>query len=182
MDIYKSFYQLAIPHYDAILGIPFFENEEAILNMVNKTVRTKHGTVALENNEELGVIQVATISRRRLKAMVRRDDIDSLYLGMTRLVDEDSEPTESPTEPAWVRKEYGDIFLDGLPPGLPPKRAVDHQIPLIQGLPPPFKGIFRLSQQELHELKKQVEQLLDEGKRAFQFLQNCWRSRCNQNC
>jgi hypothetical protein len=31
-------------------------------------------------------------------------------------------------------------------------------------MPPPFKGIFRLSQMELRELKKQLDQLLIEGK------------------
>ena len=47
---------------------------------------------------------------------------------------------------------------------MPPERAIDHQIPLLPDMPPPFKGIFRLSQMELRELKKQLDQLLAEGK------------------
>ena len=47
---------------------------------------------------------------------------------------------------------------------MPPTRAVDHRIPLLPDMPPPFKGIFRLSQMELNELKKQLDQLLAEGK------------------
>ena len=64
----------------------------------------------------------------------------------------------------WIHKEFGDIFLDGLPPGNPPSRKVEHEIPLYPNLPPPFKGIFRLSQAELQELRTQLQQLLKDGK------------------
>jgi hypothetical protein len=45
-----------------------------------------------------------------------------------------------------------------------PTRSVDHQIPLKPDMPPPFRGIFRLSQLELYELKQQLDQLLRDGK------------------
>jgi hypothetical protein len=35
--------------------------------------------------------------------------------------------------------------------------------PLKSDMPPPFKGMFRLSQYELHELKQQLDQLLRDG-------------------
>ena len=60
--------------------------------------------------------------------------------------------------------EYGKAFADELPPGLPPSRTVDHQIPLLSDMPPPFKGIFRLSQMELQVLKDTLDKLLKEGK------------------
>ena len=66
--------------------------------------------------------------------------------------------------PEWIEKEHGEIFQEGLPPGMPPTRTVDHQIPLKANMPPPFKGIFRLSLFELQELKKQLDQLLKDGK------------------
>ena len=43
---------------------------------------------------------------------------------------------------------------------------MDHEIPLKPDMPPPFKGIFRLSQLELRELKQQLDQLLRERKRS----------------
>src|SRR5271169_6556717 len=63
-----------------------------------------------------------------------------------------------------ILKEYADIFLEGLPPGNPPSRKVEHEIPLYPNLPPPFKGIFRLSQAELQELRTQLQQLLKDSK------------------
>src|SRR5437762_1588455 len=47
---------------------------------------------------------------------------------------------------------------------MPPVRSVDHEIPLKPDMPPPFRGIFRLSQYELRELKQQLDQLLKDGK------------------
>jgi Reverse transcriptase (RNA-dependent DNA polymerase) len=47
---------------------------------------------------------------------------------------------------------------------MPPTRSVDHHIPLKPDMPPPFRGIFRLSQLELRELKPQLDQLLRDGK------------------
>ena len=47
---------------------------------------------------------------------------------------------------------------------MPLVRSVDHEIPLKPDMPPSFKGIFRLSQLELRELKQQLDQLLRDGK------------------
>ena len=68
------------------------------------------------------------------------------------------------TTPDWIKDEYSDVFLDGLPPGIPPERKVIHEIPLYPDSPPQFRGIFRLSQLELQELRKQLSQLLKDGK------------------
>ena len=43
-------------------------------------------------------------------------------------------------------------------------RSVDHEISLKPDMPSPFKGIFRLSQFELRELKQQLDQLLRDDK------------------
>ena len=66
--------------------------------------------------------------------------------------------------PEWIRKDYGTVLKEELSPQMPPIRSVDHEIPLKPDMPPPFKGIFRLSQYELRELKQQLDQLLRDGK------------------
>ena len=58
---------------------------------------------------------------------------------------------------------FGDVFPDELPPGLPPKREVDHRIELFPGANPPSRPTFRLSATELAELKKQLEELTKAG-------------------
>mgnify|MGYP006280086663 CR=1 FL=1 len=72
-----------------------------------------------------------------------------------------SEP--SPLNPAAdLLKEFADVFPSDLP-GLPPQRDIDHHIDLEPGHPPPARPIYRLSYKELAELKKQINELLDQG-------------------
>ena len=60
-------------------------------------------------------------------------------------------------------EEYKDVFPEELPEGLPPSRGVDHAIELEQGTTPPFKQVYRLSQEELNALRLQLNELLKKG-------------------
>lgn len=62
-----------------------------------------------------------------------------------------------------VVEEYRDVFPDELPPGLPPRREVDHKIELTPGAQPTSRPTFRMSAWELSELKKQLEELTKSG-------------------
>jgi Reverse transcriptase (RNA-dependent DNA polymerase) len=130
------------------------------------------------NNEQKMTTRIETILRQKLKSLARRNQLDELYLCRVEVAKVDSweTPKSAPVEtktsgtsqttlPKWIQQEYADIFLEGLPPGLPPPRNVDHQIPLKDlNSVPPFKGIFRLSQLELQELRRQLDILLKDGK------------------
>ena len=59
--------------------------------------------------------------------------------------------------------EYHDVFPEELPAGLPPERSIDHKIELIPGSSPTNRSIFRLSQDELREVREQLKELLDKG-------------------
>jgi hypothetical protein len=63
-----------------------------------------------------------------------------------------------------ILKEYEDVFPKELPPGLPPRREVDHRITLKPGAVPISRSPPRLSPPELVELKKQLTELLQSGK------------------
>ena len=58
--------------------------------------------------------------------------------------------------------EYEDIFLDELP-GLPPHKDVDFVIELHLGTSPISMTLHKMALVELHELKVQVQELLDKG-------------------
>ena len=62
-----------------------------------------------------------------------------------------------------ILEEYKDVFPDKLPYGPPPKRIVDHEIETAPGEAPPHKSPYRLSVAELDELKRQINNLLDQG-------------------
>ena len=64
---------------------------------------------------------------------------------------------------AELLKQYDDLFPEDLPPGLPPKREVDHKIELLPGTRPPSRPTYHMSAAELAELKKQLDELLAAG-------------------
>ncbi|KAL0394918.1 UNVERIFIED_CONTAM: RNA-directed DNA polymerase [Sesamum latifolium] len=60
-------------------------------------------------------------------------------------------------------KEFEDVMPDELPRKLPPKRAVDYRIELVYGTKPAARAPYRMSQPELVELRKQLQDMLESG-------------------
>ncbi|KAK1686551.1 hypothetical protein QYE76_047399 [Lolium multiflorum] len=60
-------------------------------------------------------------------------------------------------------KEFGDVFPDEVPAGLPPLRGIEHQIDLIPGASLPNRAPYRTNPEETKEIQKQVQALLDKG-------------------
>jgi hypothetical protein len=57
-------------------------------------------------------------------------------------------------------QEYEDVFPDEVPPGLPPKRGIEHQIDLVSGASLPNRAAYRTNPEET---KQQVEELIKKG-------------------
>jgi hypothetical protein len=60
-------------------------------------------------------------------------------------------------------EEFPDVMPEELPEDLPPRRRVDHAIEVVSGVAPPAKAPYRMSHEELKELKVQLEELLAKG-------------------
>src|SRR5579862_1049087 len=155
----KALYVLPLPSCDAIFGMPF-------LNDKKLTTNSEQGTVSIDDmmlplTKDLNEpIQISLISRSQFKAEFQRNVVSELYLATIKI----AKKNKLSEFPNWIKKEFSDIFLDGLPPGMPPKRKVVHDIPLYPDSLPQFRGIFHLSQMELQELRKQLDGLLRDGK------------------
>src|SRR5438105_3958051 len=61
-----------------------------------------------------------------------------------------------------VVREYPDVFPEDLP-GLPPDRAVEFSIELLPGTAPIFHKPYKMSSNDLAEMKVQFQELLDKG-------------------
>ncbi|XP_044947533.1 uncharacterized protein LOC123396757 [Hordeum vulgare subsp. vulgare] len=61
------------------------------------------------------------------------------------------------------RHEFGDVFPEEVPAGLPPLRGIEHQIDLIPGATLPNRAPYRTNPEEMKEIQKQVQALLDKG-------------------
>nr|ABA94359.1 retrotransposon protein, putative, Ty3-gypsy subclass [Oryza sativa Japonica Group] len=61
-----------------------------------------------------------------------------------------------------IVREYPDVFPDDLP-GMPPKRDIEFRIDLAPGTTPIHKRPYRMAANELAEVKRQVDDLLQKG-------------------
>ena len=156
----KASYVLPLPSCDAIFGMPFLNGRKLVIYPEKGIVTLDDIEFPLVKDHDDERPCISMISRSRLKAEIRKNEITELYLATAKITNELS----NTTTPDWIKDEYSDIFLDGLPPDRPPERKAVHEIPLHPDSPPQFRGIFRLSQVELQELRKQLSQLLKDGK------------------
>src|SRR5208282_1347206 len=149
--------------YDAIFGMPFLNSRKLI-------IYPEKGIIILDDMEFSLVKDhdefpcVSTISRSRLKAEIRKNEIIELYLAITKITNEPSNTMFNTTTPDWIKNEFSDIFLDRLSPDKSFEQKAVHEILLHPDSSSQFRGIFRLSQVELQELRKQLSQLLKDGK------------------
>jgi len=79
-----------------------------------------------------------------------------------REINDDSPEQSSPvTIP--LLKEFADVFSEELPDSLPPMRDIQHVIDLIPGSSIPNLPHYRINPAEHAELKRQVDELLNNG-------------------
>lgn len=58
-------------------------------------------------------------------------------------------------------QEFADVYLDELPPRLPPLRKIKHHIDLIPGAPLPNKAPYRVKPDETKEIQRQVQHIME---------------------
>ena len=73
------------------------------------------------------------------------------------------EELELPSSMISLLKEFGDVFPNEIPTGLPPIRGIEHQIDFVLGAAIPNRPAYRSNPEETQELQKQVSDLLDKG-------------------
>jgi hypothetical protein len=61
-----------------------------------------------------------------------------------------------------ILQEYMDVFPSEIP-GMPPQRDIDFRIDLVPGAEPISRAPYRMTTQELSELRLQLEDLLSKG-------------------
>ncbi|XP_071726871.1 uncharacterized protein [Rutidosis leptorrhynchoides] len=74
-----------------------------------------------------------------------------------------AEVTEVPTVIQPLLTEFGDVFPEDIPAGLPLMREIQHCIDFVPGSFIPNKPAYRLNPKEFEELQRQVTELLNKG-------------------
>jgi hypothetical protein len=154
---------------DCILGMEFITQNNVLIEGHNRLVRipSKSGIVQVKAHE-LPCVGGPTIHFMLGKAW-ERECVGNFGMMCIMRVLEEYEPKEATklvTSAKCIKQvleEFSDVMPEELPEDLPPKRRVDHAIEVMPGVAPPAKAPYRMSHEELKELKVQLEKLLTKG-------------------
>lgn len=153
---------LPIAGYDVILGRswlkrvrPFFTWDTGY-TVIKSKGRTYRIPPAATDSPSL----IALVSGIQY-AKTRSQD-DEIYLVAAPKDSPPEQPALDPRAQALL-KEFADVFPKELPKQLPPSRTVDFEIELEPGHSPPSRPTYRLTSEELAELKSTLDDLLDKG-------------------
>ena len=168
-----------------ILGILWLSKENPHIKWTQSTVvvNKDHQWISLPLAKPLQsnpVHLVNKISANQANQMLKRKEVERAFLGIIRLVQEESKGMDAPEEctttkkPKWdqalpsliraVLEEFDDVFPQDLPLGLPPVReGQEFKIDLEDEVPPVHRPLYKMSPFELEEAKKQIESMLEHG-------------------
>lgn len=161
-------YAMPLKHHDVILGKSWLSANNPAINWTDHSLTiamgehtlTLKGDQCQSTHEDGGLLSNIQFS----KAM---ENGEEGFLAIVRTMGQDNQEGElinsHTQELRSLLSEFQDVFPDKLPDGLPPTREVDHKIELEPGYSPPSKPTYRMSYEELRELKKQLQDLLDQG-------------------
>ena len=177
--------------YDAILGMAWLHRYNPTINWKTGAITIVHGatshtlkpTVPSSNSpsRSLAAASLNIITGKQLEKQKRLGLIDYACLvypqtihaaagSLSSISSSSSSSSTASSEPQQMTAmrskllaRFSHVFPDELPAGLPPTREVDHKIELVPGAVPPSRPTFRLSESELVELKKQLDELVKAG-------------------
>jgi hypothetical protein len=154
---------------DCILGMEFITQNNVLIKRHNRLVRipSKSGIVWVKAHE-LPCVGGPSIHFMLGKAWEKECVRGYGMMCVMRVLDE-FEPEEATKLVTFAKcikqvlEEFPDVMPEELPEDLPSRRQVDHAIEVIPGVEPPTKAPYRMSHEELKELKVQLEELLAKG-------------------
>jgi hypothetical protein len=139
----------------------WLEKHNPHIDWVEKTLtmQTSEGEKFLQGHRN-HQIQCAAISADELATICRQGSV--AHLIHVYSLNEDARTEEiTPAEIQSVIAQFSEVFEE--PTGLPPRRACDHKIPLIQGAQPVNTRAYRHKPELKSEIDKQVQELLEAG-------------------
>ena len=155
---------------DVVLGMDWLEYSNPKVDWVRKTLTFGSTVVhcgksrsALSSEYPTYLASVKQCKRMiaqgmepQLVVMRNVSDTKVVPVPLSSLSDDRCPPSVRP-----LLSKFADVF--DKPQGLPPARPIKHTIPLDPGAPTPARMPYRMSPQELEELKRQLTELVDKG-------------------
>jgi hypothetical protein len=159
----------ALGGMDCILGMEFITQNNVLIEGHNRLVRipSKSGIVKVKAHE-MPCVGGPTIHFMLGKTWERDRVGGHGMLCAMRVLDEyePKEATKLVTSTKCIKQileEFSNVMPKELREDLPSRRRIDHAIKVVLGVAPPAKAPYRMSHEELKELKVQLEELLAKG-------------------
>ena len=142
-----------MPKFDVILWMDWLTTYKVVIDCERRRVTAymQDGTRMVFQGDKHDILPQTVYESRCQGQLVG-------WLASLTLEDEERPDLDLPR----VVYEYVDVFPDELP-GLPPQRVVDFGIELHPSTSPISMTLHRMAPVELHELKVQLQELLDKG-------------------
>ncbi|KAL2243599.1 UNVERIFIED_CONTAM: Transposon Tf2-12 polyprotein [Sesamum indicum] len=148
---------LDLKEFDVILGMDWLAQHKAIVDCYKKEVMIecsgKSKIILVGDRQVVPICVISAMEARRLM-------LEGCEAYLAHVVD--TEKVNPTLEEIPVVRDFPEVFPDDLP-GLPPHREVDFAIETLPGVAPISIAPYRMAPVELHELKKQIEELLGKG-------------------
>ena len=172
--VYKSNWLVANCRYDVLLGMPWHVSSNPDTNYKHRIVKVGshvlHPIVTLPKEK----VEVQSISVKKFRSLLssKRNKDDTQIFQLVPQVNSSELMTSRKTDfqvprnmkLQMVLDRYSTVFREELPPGLPPKRFVDHEIETDKDSKPPHRSLYQLSPVELRATKDYVKNLIEKGK------------------
>jgi hypothetical protein len=118
------------------------KHSEGVLPKSNKTPQ-------LQRTEHKGKEGLVMMARRvDLKELSEPNAVFYVLLYKDNFLVTNDLPPTLPSVVFDVLQDYEDVFLEEVPPGLPPKRGIEHQIDLVPGASLPNRAAYRTNPEE----------------------------------
>lgn len=150
---------IPIKGFGVILGRSWLRSVKPTFNWDNgiTTIKSKGRTYSVPPAKITSMSVIAVISAAQYSKL--RKPADMIYLVTTTA---DKTGSHDPRVTSLLA-EFKDVFPDQLPKSLPPSRAVDFEIEVTPGHTPPSRPTYRLTSEELAELKSTLDDMLSRG-------------------
>jgi hypothetical protein len=121
-------------------------------------------TPQLQRTQKLGKQGLVMMARKGdLKELSEPNAKFFVLLYKDTLFASNTLPSTLPSVVFDVLQDFEDVFPDEVPPGLPAKRGIEHQIDLVPGASLPNRAAYRTNTEETKEIQRQVEDLIKKG-------------------
>ncbi len=147
--------------------MPWHADVNPKINYADKTIlldgKILHGySSALENHQKAEVTSISVKKFRRVRWQENRAFVFGIrQMNNIGAVDNDGRGTVEDKRLQSILGDFDDVFRADLPPGLPLKRTVDHEIGIDPDSKIPHSGLYQLSPNELHATRDYIIDLLN---------------------